>query len=220
MKPMRARRAPKWQLSGANVFALLRERYLTMDTIPKPRGLGSGDSLDGLLVQLSSSFCPGFVHLLSSLNARGVKQPMESKFKDVLKRVLAKPGRSRLEPYGELVDELRHKGLTCRDIAAVLAQKCEFQTSKSAVNNFVRARARRISNTRRQISRRAGIPLPVIPKPATPHSGLGLSDDEVRQRIAALKARKPATSSPDNGFYFDPSEPLRLINPGKIASDD
>ena len=48
---------------------------------------------------------------------------MEDKFLDVLSTVNAKPGRSRLEPYGELVDELRQKGLTCRDIAAVLAEK-------------------------------------------------------------------------------------------------
>jgi hypothetical protein len=145
---------------------------------------------------------------------------MEDKFQNVLNSVSAKSGRSRLEPYGELVDELRHKGLTCRDIAAVLAQKCQLQTSKSAVNNFVRAQARRRRNASRQVSRLAGMPPPVVPKPATLHSGHGRSDDEVRQRIAALKARKPATSSPDNGFYFDPTEPLRLIERGKQDSND
>jgi hypothetical protein len=145
---------------------------------------------------------------------------MEDKFLDVLNTVSAKPGRSRLEPYGELVDELRHKGLTCRDIAAVLAQKCQFQTSKSAVNNFVRARARKRRNATRRISRSVGMPPQVVRKPATLYSRQRPSDDEVRQRIAALKARKPATMSPDNGFYFDPTEPLRLIDPGKKARDD
>jgi hypothetical protein len=145
---------------------------------------------------------------------------MEGRFGDILSSVTAKPGRSRLEPYGELVDELRCRGLTCRDIATVLAQKCQFQTSKSAVNNFLRSRARRRRNAARRISRLVAMPPPVVPKPATLHSGQGPSDDEVRQRIAALKARKPATSSPDNGFYFAPTEPLRLINPGKITSDD
>ncbi len=140
---------------------------------------------------------------------------MEDKFQDVLNSVNAKAGRSRLEAYGELVDELRRQGLTCRDIAAVLAQKCQFQTPKSAVNNFVRARARRRRNASRRISRSVGMPPPVVRKPATLHSGKGPSDDEVRQRIAALKARKPATASPDSGFYFDPTEPLRLIRSGK-----
>jgi hypothetical protein len=145
---------------------------------------------------------------------------MEDKFLDVLNSVSAKQGRSRLEPYGELVDELRCQGLTCRDIAAVLAQKCQFQTSKSAVNNFVRARARRRRNASRRISRSVEMPPPVARKPGTLHSGQGLSDDEVRQRIAAMKARKPATTSPDKGFYFDPTEPLRLIDPGKKVRDD
>jgi hypothetical protein len=41
MEPMRARRAPKWQLSVATVFARLRERCLELDTVPKPLGFGS-----------------------------------------------------------------------------------------------------------------------------------------------------------------------------------
>jgi hypothetical protein len=121
---------------------------------------------------------------------------------------------------GELVDELRHKGLTCHDTAAAAAQMCQFQTSKSAVNNFVRARARRRRNASRRISRLAGMPPPVILKPATLRSGQAPSDDDVRQRVAALQARKPAMSSPDKGFYFDPTEPLQPIDPGKQHSND
>jgi len=72
---------------------------------------------------------------------------VESKFQDILNGVTAKPGRSRLEPYGELIDELRRRGLTYRDIAAILAEKCQFQVSKSAINDFVRARSRRKGNS-------------------------------------------------------------------------
>ena len=145
---------------------------------------------------------------------------MEDQFQAVLNSVNAKPGRSRLEPYGELVDELRCQGLTCRDIAALLEQKCQLQTSKSAVNNFMRARARKRRNAARQISRRIAKPTPIMPKPATLHAGHGPSDDEVRRRIAAMKARKPATKSSDDDFFFDPTEPLRLIDPGKRDSND
>jgi hypothetical protein len=63
------------------------------------------------------------------------------------------------------------------------------------------------------------MPPPVVPNPATQYSGQGTSDEEVGQRIAALKARKPTTTSPDKGFYFDPTEPLRLIDPGKKFID-
>ena len=44
MKPMRAIRAQNWQLRVANDFALLRERCLEIDTIPKPCGLGLGSA--------------------------------------------------------------------------------------------------------------------------------------------------------------------------------
>ena len=88
---------------------------------------------------------------------------MENKFQDVLNSISAKTGRSRLEPYGELVDELRRQGLTCRDIAAVLSQTCQFQTLKSAGNNFVRARARKRRNTSRQISAARGCRLRLLP---------------------------------------------------------
>ncbi len=145
---------------------------------------------------------------------------MEDKFQDVLNSIDAKQGRSRLEPYGEFVDELRRQGFTCREIAALLLEKFQFQTSKSAVNNFVRARTRRQRNAARQISRHVAIPPPIVAKRAGLHSGPGPSDDEVQQRIAAMKARKPATMSSDNDFYFDPTEPLRLIDPGKRDSND
>jgi ribosomal protein S19 len=145
---------------------------------------------------------------------------MEDKFHDVLSSVDAKQGRSRLEPYGEFVDELRCQGFTCRDITALLAEKCQFKTSKSAVSRLVRARARRRRNAARQNSRRVAIPPSIVAKRAGVHSGPGPSENEVQQRIAAMKARKPATMSSDNDFYFDPTEPLRLIDPGKRESHD
>jgi hypothetical protein len=145
---------------------------------------------------------------------------MEDKFLEILNSIDAKSGRSRLEPYGELVDELRRQGLTCRDIAALLLKKFQLQTSKSAVNNFVRARARTRRNAARQISRRIAIPSTIGRKAATLHFGERPSEDEVRQRIAAMKARKPATRLSDSEFYFDPTEPLRLIDPGKRDSNN
>jgi hypothetical protein len=145
---------------------------------------------------------------------------MEDRFQDVLNSIRAKPGRSRLEPFGELIDGLRQHGLTCRDIAAVLEEKCQFQTSKSAVNDFVRARSRRRRKTARRISRSVAIPALILPKTVTLCSVPGPGEDEVRKRIAALKAREPVTVSSANDFYFDPTEPLRLIDPGKPSADD
>jgi ribosomal protein S19 len=147
-------------------------------------------------------------------------EPVEDKFQDILSKVTKKSGRSRLEPYGELIDELRACGLTYRDIADVLTDELKFHVPKSTVNDFMRERARRRRNAIRQVSRRVAIPPLFVPKAVSLHSGQGPGDEEVRQRIAALKARKPATTKSDNGFYFDPAEPLRLIDPGKRKPEE
>jgi len=144
---------------------------------------------------------------------------MEGKFQDILSSVAEKPGRSRLEPYAELIDELHRRKLTCREIAALLAEKCHFQASKSAVNNFVRARTRRKRNTTARIATDAPAVATVAPKVPSVSFSQNPSDDQVRQRIAALKARKPAPPPSPEDFYFDPTHPLRLITPGKPASD-
>ena len=144
---------------------------------------------------------------------------MESKLQDILNSVTVKPGRSRLEPYGELIDELRRRGLTYRDIAAILAEKCEFHVSKSAINDFVRAQSRRKGNSAKRIAIDAMIVTPMVPRATTMASAQKPSEDEVRQRIAAFKARKPATSPSPATFHFDPNEPLRLITRGRPESD-
>jgi len=146
--------------------------------------------------------------------------PVEDKFRDILSKVVKKSGRSRLEPYGELIDELRDRGLTYRDLSEIFTAELQFHVPRSTVNDFVRERARRRRNTARQISRRVWIPTPIVPKPMTLHTGPRPSDDDIRQRIAALKARKPAVVPAADGFYFDPTEPLRLIDPGKKDSRD
>ena len=60
---------------------------------------------------------------------------------------------------------------------------------------------------------------PLAPKAASVGSAQKPIEDEVRQRIAALKARKPVTTPSLDDFHFDPTQPLRLITPGKPASD-
>ena len=145
---------------------------------------------------------------------------MEQKFHDVLNSVDAKQGRSPLEPYGELVDTLRDQGLTCRDIAALLAEKCQFVTSKSAVSRFLLARARKRRNAARKFSRRVSGSTPATSKLLPQHSPQRWSDDGIRQKIADVKARKPVAEPAPDGFHYDPDEPLRLINPDKRNSYD
>ena len=145
---------------------------------------------------------------------------MEQKFHDVLSSVDAKQGRSPLEPYGEFVDTLRDQGLTCRDIAALLAEKCQFVTSKSAVSRFLLARARRRRNAGRKLSRGVSGSPPATSKPLPQYSAQRWNADEIRQKIADVKARKPVAEPAPDGFHYNPDEPLRLISPGKRDSND
>lgn len=146
---------------------------------------------------------------------------MDAKFREILDSLPARPPRSRLEPYRELIEELRRRGRTFVDIAGILAEKCEVQVTASGVHDFVRTRSRMKRRPTKRIT-------PDPPKYAPASTGAGLvdsgqkppADDEVRRRIAALKARKPAAASEPNAFEYDPTEPLRLINPLKPRSHE
>jgi len=102
---------------------------------------------------------------------------VEDKLHDVLSSVTAKQSRSRLEPYGEFVEALRRQGFTCWDIATLLAEKCQFETSKSAVNRFVRARARRRKDTTRQSLRSVATTSAIISTPRTQRFSQAQDDD-------------------------------------------
>jgi hypothetical protein len=67
---------------------------------------------------------------------------MEEQFQRILNKAAQKSGRSRLEPYSELIEQLRQRGLTYRDISDILTKELQVQVPKSTVNDFVRAQAR------------------------------------------------------------------------------
>jgi hypothetical protein len=137
---------------------------------------------------------------------------MDTKFKEILDGLPDKPPRSRLEPYRELIRELRRRGRTYRDIARILAEKCQIDVTASGVHDFVRRRVRvkrkpamRISS---QTDKRPGT---TTRASAPPNSTLRFSAvDEVQRKIATLKARKTVANPTPEKFRFDPSEPLRL----------
>jgi hypothetical protein len=56
----------------------------------------------------------------------------------VLDKLPPKPPRSKLEPYAELIQELRKRGRSYREIAAILKACCGVSTGTHTVYNFVR----------------------------------------------------------------------------------
>lgn len=139
---------------------------------------------------------------------------MDPKFKEIIDGLPDKPPRSRLEPYYELITELRRHGRTFRDIADILAEKCQLQVTASGIHAFLRTRSqakRGLGKRRnsRKNERRIASAIPLI-KTAAEDSAIASSPgDEVARKIAVLKARKTDAKPTPEPFHFDVNQPLR-----------
>ena len=156
---------------------------------------------------------------------------MDDNFQDILDSLPARPSRSRLEPYGGLIEELLRRSRTYREIARILAEKCQLQVSISTIHDFVRLRSRSKRNPSNRRAAASAEKMKVSIGRAEGKTRASAEEqeippvDEVHQRITALKLRPvPAQTNPEK-FHYDPSEPLRLPperrrKPGDIAPND
>jgi hypothetical protein len=118
----------------------------------------------------------------------------------MLSSVRVKPSRSHLEirrSHGRVAKP----GLHLQDIAAILADKCQFHTSKTAVNNFPWARARNWRNASRRMSRSGSVPTSVVPEPD--FARRARTNREPRPtKNRSTEGSQAVHKPPDNGFYF------------------
>ena len=148
---------------------------------------------------------------------------MKDKLSEILDRLPPKPPRSRLDPHVALIEELRRRGRTYREIARVLSEDCQVQSSPSNIYYFVRLRAREAKQAKaRQAKQDQAGPFGsgkvASAQTTVRNASNGNLPNDVPRRIAALKQRKiPQATSP--GFHFDPDEPLRLITEKKPVSN-
>ena len=143
---------------------------------------------------------------------------MNDKFESILSSLPARSPRSRLEPYCELIEELRRRGCTYREIERILVDQCQLRISLSAINNFMRAQARkRAKLSRRQAVEAAeknpGIQRGIAERIAKTNmvSHEDLPSDEVLQRIVELKKRPVQSETNSKQFHYDPNEPLQIL---------
>ena len=68
----------------------------------------------------------------------------------ILDSLPAQPPRSRLDPYADLIEEMRRRNWTYRGIAQVLAEKCNLKVAPSNIHHFVRQHELR-TRSQRQI---------------------------------------------------------------------
>jgi hypothetical protein len=116
---------------------------------------------------------------------------MDSPLDDILNSLPEKPPRSILNPYADLIDELRQRGWTYRGIVGVLAEKCGVKVSVSNVHHFARRRSR--------TGRKGG-------------GQLAFGDDFPGKRGRNAASSAPSDRRPDDNseFTFDPTVPLRI----------
>ena len=129
---------------------------------------------------------------------------MDSECRNILESLPEKPPRSRLEPYGELIDGMRRRGRTYRDVVEIFAEKCQLQVSISTLHDFLRARSRRNGNSATRIAADAMIAKPIPPRAADGESAQKPSEDEVRQRIAGLQSSQARDHAITRRLSFRP----------------
>jgi hypothetical protein len=137
------------------------------------------------------------------------------KIQSILDALPEKQPRSRLEPYGQLLDELRRLGRTYREIERILHEECHVHAPRSTINDFVRRRARPKRNPRKlqqaRLDNRNLFPTAGDEEKKASSAEPGPpAIDEVYRRIAILKQRPASVAKTAELFHYDPNEPLHL----------
>ena len=134
---------------------------------------------------------------------------MRKDLEAILDSLPAQPPRSRLDPYADLIEEMRRRNWTYRAIAEVLAEKCDLKVAPSNIHHFVRQRELRMASKPETVRK-----VDAGERKSAPSSNGDRTDkehdDEVRARIDALKRRQESKSPARKAFEFNPAEPLRL----------
>jgi hypothetical protein len=144
---------------------------------------------------------------------------VDAKCEAILNNLPSKQPRSRLEPYGELITEMRNRGRTYREIAQILKKTCGLKVGSSTVNDFVLARAKArtkapiaVSKTIR--SKKDAIGLISTYKEVEALQGTGGHQkvpEGILRTIKDLKDRPLKTPAKKLLFKYNPDEPLRLL---------
>jgi hypothetical protein len=137
---------------------------------------------------------------------------MDEKFQSILEALPQKSPRSRLEPYQDLINELRRRGRSYRDIERILVEQCHIHTSRSAINDFVRVRSRRKGMKRQADGHSEATARPGEHKANPGNPPKTTSDvEDIYRRIAVFKQQPIETQSTPELFHYDPDEPLHIL---------
>jgi hypothetical protein len=134
--------------------------------------------------------------------------PMDDKIRVILESIPKKRQRSKLEPYTQLIEQLKRRGHAYREIASILAEKCGLVVASSTLVRFVAARSKEKRKRPKNYETRKTSQ--VVPASIKVNTGPDLSGDDIRKRIEALKQRPAKNAQSSKQFEYDPDQPLRL----------
>ena len=133
---------------------------------------------------------------------------MDDKFKAILESIPKKRERSKLEPYTELIEQLRRRGHTYREITLILAEKCNLIVVSSTLVRFVAARSK---EKRKHPEHHEGRKTrSTVPASIEVNVSSAVPDNDLWKRIEALKQRPAKRAQPSRQFEYDPDQPLDL----------
>jgi len=143
---------------------------------------------------------------------------VDDKFEAILNSLPAKEPRSRLEPYSELITEMRKRGRSYREITQVLKKACGLKVGASTVNDFVLARSKSkakasLSTSRRTATKKNMEGLTGTYNDTEAHQSIRRPRkalEVIAKTIKALKDRPLKTPAKKLLFEYNPDEPLRL----------
>jgi hypothetical protein len=141
---------------------------------------------------------------------------MDESTRIFVEQIPEKPPRSKLEPYADVIRDLRRKRRTYQEIARFFADHFQLPVAPSTIHAFVKVRARR----RHQLQIELPPEAPSRTQKNEHADAVLASASEVQDRINALRRRAPTASGNERVFEYNEDEQLRLNSPVKTRRGD
>lgn len=149
---------------------------------------------------------------------------MDAKFEAILNNLPARKPRSHLEPYRELIQQMRKRGFSYREIAHILKKQCGLKVGSSTVNDFVLAQVRSkdkvfCARSKKLATNKGARAVRGVTSTYKDSEGTEshrkVFEDTARM-IKAVKDKPLRSRTKKLVFEYNPDEPLRILrNHGK-----
>jgi hypothetical protein len=133
---------------------------------------------------------------------------MDVKFRAILESIPSQHQRSKLEPYTELIEQLRRRGYPYREITRILAEKCDLVVASSTLVRFVAGHS--MEKRKRPKHHEGRKTRSTMPASVEENLSSAVPDNDLWKRIEALKHRPAKNAQPTKQFEYDPDQPLHL----------